>query len=1641
MSLGRWCAATLVAAVLMTGCGQEDDLSAQQSEGLVWTDAGPACQASGADMLGSGSADTRCDGPWEHQRYVSPCYALRQDALCGIQGYQQTTCYPTCRDISFGIDPAVAPFTKTVPGTWYDDSVCKQVRVCERMCGEYVCAETDMAPGGLYCWYEEQCTAVRRCDLSAADAAWNSYGTYKSQVILTKNYTTCSATLSNVPTFKLGSSAVCGPGTQCDDTTKPIYKTCADPSFGDAPGRCGIVSTGGIPNLFYSAPGYTFAEIRVGTPTLAADKWVVPQGTAPSRCMTCDDLPTGTPAEVKAKHDCLANNLWNAGARAADPARFQGRIAGKVKHLFELKGNLLDDVDAAGNVTGTGRRGWAQWLYQSAPADRAACGKWLTPPPEPAPLTEVSGFEGTPALGGWELLGSVGTTAGRTGGAAALLAGAGTTGIARAFHVPSTGPAQFTFWYRNTCAGGAGEGVLWKVYDNTTRVNGLASRASPLCTPAGAWTPVTMDLSDLRGHVASVYLQNVDAAATAGTSTTLIDDVSFSWTPRMDEGALQMCDRLSQPHTPRPVAEYLAADCINALGWAAPIPATDSGRAAHVDALREVSLGELGWAFGEMNVPGVAAGAETSSQRVTQLRKRMALAQRWYERVRTGFYVGDAAAQANQLWTDSSSLIGAVSRGAGASAEKRLRDLVGNPLASPTAVELALSSYLADEFSADRELLRAALPTEPLVNPPLPGAPLLFLLADALQPMSDRLGHLDAYQDLACRFRSCRDTSTEPSQLHRLLGAMADPSGLQTALAGATKVRVSPAADDFKDVFQRLLGTHATALQAAVQDATGQPYLPGQLEATSASTPRPLLGLAGIVIENKKRSDLFLKSGLFLADGTDTLSLPLDAGRKPALAQVVSGQQGVLTSAISTFRNSRRTLADEILLQVDNQQVASGLEKEVQLRSMAVQNLSADLKTLRIVDSLEERRFANLALEYERQLADIPIVSDYAVQRNLAPIHLSVSALQSQYTGGTANSVPAIAVPAFKLVGAPGDLVTFRITGQWAPSCALSKTPNLMNIPVLAAPVTGPQGYYLTTTGTNFQVNSVQTGLEVAAHASLSVSHRDCMGLRAEASTGFSMFGSGVSLSAYAYSETCVAAEAGLTTRASLSSIGSTGGEVRNSASFALGLRLKSAPFPDFPVGSLLAVQMRPFQTGPAAILDVQVLQPESAVRLVDDAELYLVVNDRADCATRSASALDVSYTHTRMFGSLAKKFGLDLQKARNDLLTKLTPMMNQGRLLPGQLTELHSAADLALGKACQCAVESFPSPILAFWRNWVDAEVARAERQVELRAISRQLEAALVQLQAANDDLTATARKGRLLRSLPLLTLRSLDGREIRTAATAMIGTVESWLAPFVALRFSNTDTASVAELDQLKDLDWMAPVDKLAETANTAVSTLLLRLDAAMAGSSLGTDVVAVAFPKSDLYAPAWKTADSDRSGALWQAVADGTSITIRVKPEDLYQGLYGNANLLCTQSNPIIRSMAIFTIRPTSQTAVQLAAWNETDPYVGLKPNPNMAFALDQGEAGYRFLDPNWLVPRLPLLHANDGNVLTLFGSAPSISPAALRNVALGLSPFDSFELPAGTPLDPYGDALGLVVVFKVETRDLGQQTLSWVSTCGP
>jgi hypothetical protein len=818
------------------------------------------------------------------------------------------------------------------------------------------------------------------------------------------------------------------------------------------------------------------------------------------------------------------------------------------------------------------------------------------------------------------------------------------------------------------------------------------------------------------------------------------------------------------------------------------------------------------------------------------------------------------------LWNQTSAVVGAFWTGATTPAANAL---AANPTNAQAAQIFTTSSLAMDEAvlsAAFSPALAAAAPSwSPATgSPPLTSAPLLYLVGDVVQMVSQRLEYADLFHDFACRFAGCTQTKTAVSEMWQSLSSLADPTALQTALAA------SPNIGNWSTAFGALQRNHAATLEAAVLDATGAAsYASSLLTSASSGSAAPVLGLAQALQAAGVHTTSYAKTGLFgrapyatsaagvtsqanqiqTADSPNTLSVGLqDVFLGTNTGTTSSGQNTetlterfnalyqALETDITDFSTQQSAAINGVIGTNTNTSKTQDLTQQIAGVQSQLAYLDGQIAGLQSNDAAQTASFGSFMTAFNSVANSNAVDSDAlnpvkTFNTSITPASGLGSTLGNIQTwndirqlailpSAGSNWPSKLALPAGTAATngsiPAGWMLNLSVSGQWTPTCALRSTE--VYVSTLGNNNGGGlnlQGGANNTIGGNQElgINGAENALTGPQGYYVTVQN----GLALAASVTYNQ-GSGEmsSSSTITTNINCSTASNGTqclsgTTGQSYTSnnTGTWGFNADLGASFAEGIRSNYDPFPTAPTGALLLVQMTPGKYTSADVLDVQVVQPQMSVLINKTADVYLVDNDISGCTFPQPGALVVSLTELQPTGTLAPLLGTAMVTALNDINTMAPGLVSQGTILPDDMAALSAKATSDLNTLIPANV-SIPGALAALFSSWVEEQLVHIEREVEIANLVQQGSLLEMQLTQYQQDVTANGTAGRyyaLETSQAIENMNAYQGG-MQSSLTALLQLMTEELYPAAALKYPNalsTISSLSSQLTTLSSgLDW---------------------------------------------------------------------------------------------------------------------------------------------------------------------------------------------------------------------------------------------
>jgi hypothetical protein len=1120
-------------------------------------------------------------------------------------------------------------------------------------------------------------------------------------------------------------------------------------------------------------------------------------------------------------------------------------------------------------------------------------------------------------------------------------------------------------------------------------------------------------------------------------------------------GLLTRCNRMAMAHVPPEASAFEMSQCVDAVNQ---VPSC-AARPSYLSGYAGISTEILRNGLRRLDLTDTL-------QRRAELTSRMQLVSSWYSKM-----TGTVIEPADEQWRD----VGVVAASLVQGAYSQKLDLLD---AAPdlTGVNLLLQAGPA----IDQELIQAAFPAAP-ATAPLTGAPLLFVLADALKGTSDRLDETDFLHDLGCRFQDCRARSTPVSQMHQLLADFPDAARLASTL---TAVPNAPAG--WYAAFAAISNRH-DILESAV--APGGGYTPGQLS-NAPRSQQPLYALGSIAKNAQTKMGWYSRSGRFRSVDTNAVVTSLLQSKLTDALGAARGARAALSAARSDYLTNVRTLIDGQIDLARTSNAVNDARTALDRKAQEIGNLVEDLEAHRTALDVDGALVGSFGEQYQAAVSRLTNANPSTWIETTTSV-LTVRPTHAVYPGGRVDSFDGLAVPGSLVHLAAGDLLHIGVgAATYEATCALTAASAAASVPdplvdesqpfgatysqyaanpSIAAPAgarAGPQGYALTYQSSHFTADgmtdrSFTSGSQfVGSAGSAAGSILTAAGVISGPAGAAVAIGSSIISSLFGGDS---------------SSSSSSGDEYRTTATYNVGMRVPTAPFREQPVGALLAVRTQPGNPTVAGLIDITVVQSPASTLVIDQpSDVYLVVNDRSCSATRGGQ-LDVSLKRLRSLAGFAAEVQPALGRAIGLIDTQARlKFTNQGSLLTSDLNALRTQALAELTTNCaNCSQPGF-APLMQFFGSMVETDLNLVERRIEIHRLERQLRLMVADWTTLATQVAQAQRVSQLVSLRQVWAARNIDDTRLKDSAENLARSVDRHLYPFLRAKYPETlagwgtypALTNATVFTDLTSYDWSMDWAALADKALTAfdrIDTQLTNADVEFkqqilnTGSNLPVITIAIPRPRAgldptygpgdgDLYATNFGTPalsytapfrELPSSADVWAKIEANEPASFTIPAELLYNSDDPLAykypgQLACIDTLPVITSVGLTVLNGSSTDAT---SWDAQYRPVTLRSDRQQRFVGAAGPVQLLSTNPAWLWFTVPLQYTTNRDALIKVGGGEGLSPASRFTI-----------LPNRQWLDPEMGSnpgvrrtVALLLRLQVERRQAGVRPTWLKSVC--
>ena len=984
---------------------------------------------------------------------------------------------------------------------------------------------------------------------------------------------------------------------------------------------------------------------------------------------------------------------------------------------------------------------------------------------------------------------------------------------------------------------------------------------------------------------------------------------------------------------------------------------------------------------------------------------------------------------------------------------KYLNQFMREWLATQIDSEVGLGSKLKaiEHIKYDLRLLEI-ITEEPM---PLEGRALLYMLGDIFYRLERNLNVALAYREFFCSFSPC-SPGLEDGGFFNLVEAIAKlPGSTQSRITDEKTTNFSPPTakskqseavgnGGFTAQMHRILERIGSpvfldVLKKSVADVSESDSYVQPLMMPKTNLPYPLAFLTPFVDRNKNLS-IYARRSIFHAAGKrGRISVPISRDRIKQWVGEAEAKRRSLKQELDNFKTtrlSRHHLEKETCQNHDSsagyQARLGQIEHKMSHESEAIVSIQHD-----IAKSSQSQTFdATISKIIDDDIVDI----NQEVQRGASK---TAFVKPSHARRGDPSRISSWAVPNDVMTpvqASAGSRIHVSVGGSWSPTCALVQTYG--NSAQNAA--AGPEGFDVQNVEGKFVTKGVQSSDTTHRSEAFDDSYETNTELHEDIGFNFFGLGGGIRLSARESKRASINEG----TSHSVADSETKGSETRSNAAFAVGIRVDSTPFPTFPAGSLLLVQV-PINSDKPPKVDV--VRSQMALLVDEDAQVYLVVNDAAKSSCRSdqEGGLSVNLQVTQTVGTRAEFFTAAMNLAIQTLQEKLALMDDSPATFLAS-NALRSELRLILHRS-GVGKEQIPAEVFHAFEIYVDQELANWERKVNIREKTRDLVTKALEAEALRAQLKLNGEQRRLIDTAQSWTLADLDAEKLQWRAENLMTYVSDTLMPSLDILYPDI-RVKIGRMQggMMESLHALThdPLNPDILVRGQALVDIVGRIEDEIAAAQSkefndGNWGATLQFKRPDrVSTDMGAEADAGQAAMLWQALERGGVATFTIRPEDLYNKYLNYGEVLrCSQGTPVVRAIKGYFVRPGGLNDHRVSNFDARS--MTLRVHPDILFATPASATKFTFAGMNLNIPVKsgPASMARSHNVW-------HASAGHGINEAQGLTPFATFSVTFQEPSDatdrlPFAevlrDATSFVLMFDLETRNCDESKMRWIESC--
>lgn len=952
----------------------------------------------------------------------------------------------------------------------------------------------------------------------------------------------------------------------------------------------------------------------------------------------------------------------------------------------------------------------------------------------------------------------------------------------------------------------------------------------------------------------------------------------------------------------------------------------------------------------------------------------------------------------------------------------------------------------------------------PRMNARLLGSIWGYILGD-IRPRFQVFAELS---DLACDLSSCRPRYSKLQEetackegspiehAYRILGSLNQPSMLNTSEKVLCHLdALQKSGENFSSLYAFLnsLWIRDRNQQSAANRVYQEIITLSQTEDTvsrlsdidRSHIPEYLRGYLDNVSALWAQSDSLKNTGYFFGDEHPTLNFGLTQNRIEKIGIQIKAVHNELDQTIKEVKQAQQSHAAAIRGGNDLSIREIELQSELKTDLEELSNYRHDLK------GAQSLLLKNEKYSMEGRIRDLLSSPQWQVryqgqQLNVKQYpNISISGTDAKFRSGTHFKISDLAVQKGNFASFEAeneDILTFQVSGEWSPSCAISKS---IYHDLARSEGIGPEGYSLQISKDAATVASVNDYDDTSDFSSKSKNHSISdtssssvsLGLKVTADLGFKFLGSGSGVQAYADTKTSQSRDETTTNSTSSGSQTSSGkrisndilNENRNSARFALGIRLEEhTPFPEMPAGSLLLVEL-PQHTAHSFINPrVRILHRQTTIVATQSSRYFLIVNDCNGLDTRE---LSVRILQERPALEVARHLSQKMQSVVKWMDEREAELIKSGEIASSHLNSLKSTAraELALGGF---APEDVPL-LTPLFENWIDRQIDNMSLKIRILQIQRRIIPLISQIERLQKELEVIGKNQQNNEIVQSWIREEFRLSKIRSKVESVVYVLRNQAIPILRVRYPQVFNTFKRQGEvELSQMNWGQDSGEIITSLGHVMAKLNTTFTQLALNERHGKTIITMNFPKPNLttmtpllgqqnfitpIAPFSLTLEPFQALQISLNPPEDpdehqvdeyfihSMARFKINPKDFYKlprklRGFSSGGLECNMLLPVVDKMGLYIqMRPQAIDEEGLNLLNRDNRALPIKLTSDTIF-IHHGEEYVYSLASHWKQSKISVRFGDTANGVSAFDSFSGTSH--FESPELGFSPFGDYEV---------------------------------------